>query len=81
MALTQNNGHDLPHHIFLPRANAGNRPAMIIELKYNQSAETALKQIKEKRYQGALSGYQGKILLVGINYDSEKHHTCMIEEL
>ena len=67
--------------VFLPRANAGNRPAMIVELKYNQSADTALKQIKEKRYQGALSGYQGKILLVGINYDSEKHHTCVIDEL
>ena len=74
-------GKGFADFVFLPRANAGNRPAMIIELKYNQSAETALKQIKEKRYQGALSGYQGKILLVGINYDSEKHHTCMIEEL
>lgn len=74
-------GKGFADFVFLPRANAGNRPAMIIELKYNQSAETALKQIKEKRYQGALSEYQGKILLVGINYDSEKHHTCMIEEL
>lgn len=74
-------GKGFADFVFLPRANAGNRPAMIIELKYNQSAETALKQIKEKCYQGALSEYQGKILLVGINYDSEKHHTCMIEEL
>ena len=43
------------------------------------------KQIKEKRYQGALLGYKDKILLVGINYDAEgpykKHHTCIIEEL
>ena len=35
-------------------------------------------------YQGALSGYGDKILLVGINYDAEgeekKHHTCVIEE-
>ena len=74
-------GKGFADFVFLPRANAGNRPAMIVELKYNQSADTALKQIKEKRYQGALSGYQGKILLVGINYDSEKHHTCVIEEL
>ena len=66
--------------VFLPRANAGNRPAMIVELKYNQSADTAIRQIKEKRYQGALVGYEGKILLVGISYDSEKHHTCSIEE-
>ena len=70
--------------IFKPRANAGWRPAMVVELKYNKSADTAIKQIKEKRYQGALSGYGDKILLVGINYDAEgtekKHHTCVIEE-
>ena len=57
---------------------------MIIELKYNKSADTAIRQIKEKRYPGALTGYKGKILLVGINYNSEennkKHHTCVIEE-
>lgn len=57
---------------------------MVVELKYNKSADTAIKQIKEKRYQGALSGYQDKILLVGINYDAkgkgQKHHTCVIEE-
>ena len=56
---------------------------MIVELKYNQSAETAIKQIKEKKYHGALSGYSDKILLVGINYDMDgsdkKHHTCVIE--
>jgi len=70
--------------IFKPRANAGWRPAMVVELKYNQSADTAIRQIKEKRYQGALSGYSDKILLVGINYDAEgkdkKQHTCVIEE-
>lgn len=57
---------------------------MIVELKYDKSAETAIKQIKEKRYVGALSGYTGKILLVGVNYDStgsdKKKHTCIIEE-
>lgn len=70
--------------IFKPRANAGWRPAMVVELKYNQTADTAIRQIKEKRYQGALSGYGDKIILVGINYDAEgedkKHHTCVIEE-
>ncbi len=69
---------------FIPRANAGFRPAMIVELKYNQSAETAINQIKEKNYHGALSGYRDKLLLVGINYNADgsdkKHHTCVIEE-
>lgn len=70
---------------FIPRANAGFRPAMVIELKYNKSADTAIKQIKEKRYHGALSGYSEKILLVGISYDAngagDKHHSCVIEEV
>ena len=70
--------------VFIPRANAGNRPAMVVELKYNQSADSAINQIKERRYQGALSGYSDKILLVGVNYDADgedkKKHTCIIEE-
>ena len=70
--------------VFIPRANAGNRPAMVVELKYNQSADSAIHQIKERRYQGALSGYSDKILLVGVNYDADgenkKKHTCVIEE-
>ena len=77
-------GKGFADFVFIPRANAGSHPAMIIELKYNKSADTAIRQIKEKRYQGALTEYKGKILLVGINYNSEgnnkKHHTCVIEE-
>lgn len=66
--------------VLIPRANAGSRPAMIIELKYDKSAETAISQIKEKRYTGALAGYDKEILLVGINYDKEsKKHSCVIE--
>lgn len=77
-------GKGFADFVFIPRLNAGSRPAMIVELKYNKSADTAIKQIKEKRYQGALAGYQDIILLVGINYDAEgedkKHHTCIIEK-
>lgn len=69
---------------FIPRSNAGHRPAMIVELKYNQSADTAIQQIKENRYNGELTNYGDKILLVEIYYDSswkdKKHHTCIIEE-
>ncbi|MGN8630841.1 hypothetical protein ACTNEW_04435 [Blautia sp. HCP3S3_G3] len=70
--------------VFIPRTNAGYRPAMVVELKYNKSADSAINQIKTNRYQGALKGYSDKVLLVGINYDAEgkekKHHTCVIEE-
>ena len=73
-------GKGFADFVFLPRANAGNRPAMIVELKHNKTVDAAINQIKEKRYHGSLSEYKGKILLVGINYDTEKHHTCIIEE-
>ena len=73
---------DFADFVFIPRANAGKRPAMVVELKYNQSADSAITQIKEKRYHGVLEGYSDKILLVGINYDAEgkenKHHTSII---
>ena len=77
-------GKGFADFVFIPRANAGYRPAMVVELKYNQSVDTAIKQIKEKRYHGALADYRDRILLVVINYDAEgkdkKHHTCVIEE-
>ena len=73
-------GKGFADFVFLPRANAGNRPAMIVELKHNKTADAAINQIKENRYHGALSGYNGKTLLVGINYNEKKQHTCIIEE-
>jgi len=55
---------------------------MIIELKYDKTADTAIRQIKEKRYAGALKGYGKEILLVGVNYDKEsKEHECVIEKV
>lgn len=77
-------GKGFADFVFIPRANAGSRPAMVVELKYNKSADTAINLIKENRYHGALSGYSDRILLVGINYDADgkdaKKHTCVIEE-
>lgn len=71
--------------VFIPRANACGRPAIVIELKYNASADSAISQIKNRRYHGALSGYSNHILLVGINYSNtshnEKKHTCIIESI
>lgn len=72
--------------VFIPRANAGNRPAMIVELKYDESADTAIRQIKERRYAGALKDYGANILMVGISYEKDssnsnyKKHTCVIEK-
>lgn len=66
---------------FIPRRDAGNKPAMIIELKVDKAAESAIQQIKERRYTGALKGYADRVLLVGISYDRKsKEHSCVIEE-
>lgn len=55
---------------------------MIIELKWNKSAESAIAQIKERKYVKGLEEYSGNILLVAINYDEKsKRHQCVIEEL
>lgn len=65
--------------VFLPRIYS-DKPAMIVELKYDQSAEGAIAQIKEKRYVESLKEYHGNLLLVGINYDkTSKQHECVIE--
>jgi hypothetical protein len=67
--------------VFRPKRHSANYPAMIVELKVNRSPESALAQIKERRYVEALDDYRGKVLLVGVNYDKDtKEHTCVIEE-
>ena len=64
--------------VFIPRYD---KPAMIIELKYDQDVDSAIKQIKEKKYFFGLEKYLDNLLLVGINYDKEtKKHTCKIEK-
>lgn len=56
-------------------------PAMIVELKRNGSTESALEQIKERRYFSSLEHYSGNLLFVGVNYDEEKKtHECRIEQ-
>ncbi|MBR0410830.1 MAG: AAA family ATPase [Eubacterium sp.] len=55
-------------------------PAMIIELKRNDSAGKAIDQIRDKEYFHALDNFQGEILFAGINYDEKsKSHSCRIE--
>ena len=65
--------------VLLPRPSC-KQPAVVLELKYNQSAETAITQIHNKRYPDALKSYTGDVVLVGINYDKQsKQHDCRIE--
>lgn len=67
--------------VFIPRKNS-DKSAMVIELKWDRFADTAIEQIKRKQYPEKILEYTGEILLVGINYDTEtKKHTCIIEKV
>lgn len=58
------------------------KPAIVMELKWDKSARGAISQIKDKHYVDALKEYQGNLLLVGINYEKDtKTHTCVIERM
>ena len=65
--------------VFIPRIGR-TLPALIIELKKGHSAEEAIQQIKNNNYIHKVSEYSPEIILVGINYDEKKGHTCMIEK-
>jgi hypothetical protein len=67
---------------YIPRRLHADKPAMIIELKWDLSVEGALGQIKERNYPDSLGEYSGNLLLVGINYDKkDKAHSCAIEKV
>ena len=74
--------------VYLPAPKYPDIPALVIELKYDKSAEGAVAQIRRQEYPDRLEHYKGNILLVGINYDKDipsdrpgfKHHTCVIEK-
>ena len=56
-------------------------PIMIIELKWDKDANSAIQQIKERKYTEKVRQYSDKILVVGINYDEKKKiYDCKIEE-
>lgn len=66
--------------VFLPRKHT-NKPALIVELKWDKSVQGAICQIKYKQYAGALEEYADNLLMVGINYDkTNKKHECVIEK-
>ena len=66
--------------VYLPKLGV-NKPALLIELKYDKSAESAITQIKEKNYLQFFKDYKGEVLLVGINYSKDtKTHQCIIEK-
>lgn len=70
--------------VFIPRRNV-DKPAMVVELKYDKDTDAAIDQIKRKDYSNVAFEYTGEVVLVGINYDKNgpegKKHTCKIERI
>lgn len=73
--------------VFIPKTP--DKIAMLIELKYDEDADTAIAKIHRQKYPERLEHYIGNLILVGINYDKEikndqlefKHHSCKIERV
>ena len=73
-------GNGFADIVYLPRKQYMDKPALVVELKWNKSAKGAIDQIKEKKYMAGLEEYMENILLVGINYDKRtRKHTCEIQ--
>ena len=67
--------------VLIPRRKIDS-PALVLELKYNRDADSAIAQIRRKQYPAKVAEYTGNLLLVGINYDKQtKTHTCRIERV
>lgn len=75
-------GRGFADFVFIPKPDYEQYyPALVVELKWNKNAQTALKQIKDKKYPDSILYYTGEILLVGISYISKtKEHHCIIEK-
>ena len=67
--------------VYLPKKNYSTYPTLIFELKVDESAEKALKQIQDRNYPYNFdSEYKKNMLLIGINYNKKTHkHECVIE--
>lgn len=66
--------------VLIPRKNVDS-PAIIIELKVNMDADSAISQIHRRQYPAKVQEYANRLLLVGINYDRQtKQHACLIEQ-
>ena len=75
-------GRGFADFVFIPKPEyIQDYPVMVVELKWNRSAKTAMQQIKERHYPDSLKAYTGEILLVAVNYDKKtKVHQCLIEK-
>lgn len=79
-------GKEYANIYFIPFNNI--HSALVVELKYNKTAETVISQIKQRNYPKRLIHYKENLILVGINYDKTvknndiqfKYYSCKIEK-
>ena len=76
-------GRGFADFVYLPKPEyRTSYPALLVELKWNKSTDTAIEQIWDKKYPDSILEYTGNILLVGINYNKKtKEHECRIEKI
>ncbi len=68
--------------VMIPRKMNSDKPAILIELKWDKSPSNTIEQIKDKNYSETLKDYKKNLLLVGINYNKcTKKHECLIEKV
>ena len=75
-------GRGFADFVYVPKPEyVTSYPALVVELKWKKRAQTAIQQIREKKYPESLLQYTGDILIVGINQDKDsKKHECLIEK-
>ena len=67
--------------VFIPRKKFQDKPAIVVELKWDKDVDGAIRQIKNNEYCRSQEEYKGNIFLVGVNYNKKtKVHDCVIEE-
>ena len=76
-------GKGFADFVYIPRRECAEEyPALVVELKWNKDAESAIDQIRQKKYPESIKDYTNNILLVGISYDKKSgKHECIIEKL
>lgn len=68
----------------VPLASQPGIPGVVIELKWGETPEAAVAQIRERGYARGLEGLvaRGEVMLCGISYDPKsKTHACRIERV
>lgn len=71
--------------VLVPRRAFADRPAIVVELKWDKGAKTAISQIHEKRYPEVLTQWiadGGEVILTGVSYNKKsREHSCVIEKI